>query len=91
MAERNFEELIYRLDERTQAIQKDIMELRSEIIDIKHQIKDNSSDNRTTLKNYVTKEQFAPIQRAIYAAASLIVMTVLGTLLSLVVHKGAPF
>lgn len=80
-------ELLIRLDERIQAIQRDVNELHEEINDLKRQIKADKAEDKINLKNYVTKDEFIPIQRSIYAVASLIIMTVIGTLVSLVVHK----
>lgn len=83
-------ELLIRLDERAASIQKEIKAINDDINELKLQMKADRLEIRETLKNYVTKDEFSPIQRAIYAVASLIIMTVLGTLLSLVVTKGGP-
>lgn len=77
-------ELLIRLDERTASIKKEIEKLSSEIEQIREEIKSNKESDR---KNYVTKEEFAPLQKGFYAVATLIIMTVIGTLVSIVVHK----
>lgn len=84
----NIQELLIRLDERTSSIKKELAEVKVEIEKLKDDMKEGSEKTRDTLsKNYVTKEEFSPIQRAIYGIATLIITTVIGTLLSLVVHK----
>jgi hypothetical protein len=84
---KNIQELLIRLDERSASITKEISDLKSDLEKLKDQIKEDNEEARKNLKNYVTKEEFAPIQRSIYGIATLIVTTVVGTLLSLIVHK----
>lgn len=80
-------ELLIRLDERMSSLQKEIKSLHEEIDDLKKDLKSIKNDNIIALKSYVTKEEFSPIQKSLYGVASLIIMTVVGTLLSLVISK----
>lgn len=84
---RNTNELLIRLDERIGSMQRELTNVNEEIAEIRRQISNDKNDDRVNLKNYVTKEEFSPIQKTLYAIASLIIMTVVGTLLSLVIHK----
>lgn len=84
---KNIQELLIRLDERSASIKKEIADIQSDVEKLKDQIREQNEEDRKNLKNYVTKEEFAPIQRSIYGIATLIVTTVVGTLLSIVVHK----
>lgn len=81
-------ELLIRLDERIVAIQKELVNINGEISELHRQISSDKVDERNTLKAYVTKEEFSPIQKTLYTIATLIIMTVVGTLLSLVINKG---
>lgn len=81
---KSIQELLIRLDERTAAIKRELTDLKIEVEKIKEHIKDDNDSNR---KSFVTKEEFAPIQRSIYGIATLIITTVVGTLVSMVVHK----
>lgn len=76
-----------RLDERILSIKADIEKANKELEQIRAIVDKNKEEERQTLKLYVTKEEFLPIQRAFYAIAGLIGMTVFGTLLSLVINK----
>jgi transcription termination factor NusB len=69
------QELLIRLDERSRAMKQDVAEMKDNISDIQNSFKKD-------LEKFVTKEQFAPIQRAIYSVATFIVVTVIGTILS---------
>lgn len=80
-------ELLIRLDERTASMNKEIADIKADMDKFKEQIRKDTDEERKNLKGYVTKEEFAPIQRSIYGIATLIITTVVGTLLSLVVHK----
>ena len=80
-------ETLARLDERTRSIKNDIQFLKEEITSIKRSVKEETNDINESLAKYVTKEEFSPIQRAIYTVASLIVMSVIGTLISLVLKR----
>ena len=82
----NTNELLIRLDERAVSIQREIKQLNDDISEIKNNIKENRAEY---IKQFVTKEEFAPVQRSIYGIVSLILVTVIGTVLSLVIHKGA--
>lgn len=84
---KKYQDLLIRLDERTRSIAKEIEQLQSEIEKIKQLIKENRSLEQAELKLFVTKEEFQPLQRTLYAIAFSIIMTVIGTLVSLVVHK----
>jgi hypothetical protein len=86
----NTNELLIRLDERTSSIKKELESMRESIAELKRQVKEEKMDERTNLKNYITKDEFAPIQKSVYAVASFIIMTVIGTIISLVVQKGPP-
>lgn len=72
-------ELLYRLDERTADLRREILDLKNEIYELKKFI----------ATEFTTKSEFRPIQKAIYTVATLIITTVVGTLISLVVHKGS--
>ena len=84
---KKYQDLLIRLDERTRSIAKEIEQLQSEIEKIKQLIKENRSLEQAELKLFVTKEEFQPLQRTLYAIAFSIIMTVIGTLVSLAVHK----
>lgn len=84
---RNTNELLIRLDERIGSMQRELTNVNEEIAEIRRQISNDKNDDRVNLKNYVTKEEFSPIQKTLYAIASLIIMTVVGTLLNLVILK----
>lgn len=81
---KSIQELLIRLDERTAAIKRELSDLKIEVEKIKEHIQNDNESNR---KSFVTKEEFAPIQRSIYGIATLIITTVVGTLVSIVVHK----
>lgn len=81
-------ELLIRLDERTSTIKSEIESLKDQIADLRRQFKEEKAEEREALKNYVTKDEFMPIQRGFYAMAGLIITTVIGTVLSIVLQKG---
>lgn len=80
-------DLLVRLDERTDSIKKDLTNIRSDIVDLKNETKQRLDKQDDKFKSYITREEFAPIQRALYAIASLIIMSVVGTLLSFVLKR----
>ena len=75
VSEEKIQELLFRLDERSKNIKSDIEDLKNGLEDMKEATKRD-------LEKYVTKEQFAPMQRAIYSVATFIVVSVLGLLIS---------
>lgn len=93
-SEKNFE-LLARLDERTKAIQSDILTIR---LDLKEktlkleEMIDSSKDEYESVidsleKNYVRKETFSPVQRLVYGVVGLILSGVVVALLGLFVVK----
>lgn len=71
-------DLLIRLDERMLTIQKAL-----------YQVETTQSKFVETIRNeYVTKVEFAPVQRAVYAAVGFIVMGMLGGLMTILL-KGA--
>lgn len=76
VSEEKIQELLFRLDERSKNIKSDIESLKEDVSDVRNAMKRD-------LEKYVTKEQFAPMQRAIYSVATFIIISVLGILISL--------
>ena len=80
VSEEKTQELLIRLDERTRTIKSDFELFRAEIAELRGSIKEESD-------KYVTKEQFAPIQRAVYTVITFICMSIVGAVVSLVIQK----
>lgn len=91
--------LLARVDERTKAIQIDIIHLREEIKDktdrLEDMIKTYKVENDATQKlnkksvddQYVSKETFIPVQRIVYGVVAIILTSVFGALLGIVILK----
>lgn len=58
-------------------LRKDISYMKKQLADIKYQVGDH----------YVTKDEFEPVRKLVYGMVALVLITVMGLLLSLVVHK----
>jgi hypothetical protein len=71
--------LLIRLDEKFQAIQSDIVDLKNEITQLK-----NHAEN-----HLVTQKEFAPVKQSVYAAIGIILTGVMGAILMLIL-KGSP-
>jgi len=59
-----------------------------QVVDDIEQIKKDTTEIKIRLEsNYVTKDQFAPVQKIVYGMVGLILVTVVGALLTLVIIK----
>lgn len=65
------------LDIQVALVRKDISYMKRQLSDIKYQVGDH----------YVTKDEFEPVRKLVYGMVALVLITVMGLLLSLVVHK----
>lgn len=87
---RDDHELLIKLDARLENIEKTVVENRvamaEHISDLKKEIANTTSDAKDT---FVTKSEFSPVQKAVYAAIGFILTGFLGAVLSLVL-KSAP-
>lgn len=74
MADYTTREMLVRLEERIVAIQHEIRQIHKKI-----------DENQDELKEeYVTKAEFAPVKKAVYAAIGFILTGFIGSLLALV-------
>lgn len=78
VSEEKTQELLIRLDERSRGIKADIEELKSDIANMQ-------TSQKRELEKYVTREQFAPIQKSVYTILTSIVLSVIGGIMSLVI------
>ena len=78
--EMTLSELVSRLDERSIAIQDQINTLFELLKKYEEKIEKHE-------EKYVKKEQFLPVQKAVYAVISVIVMTVLSVMLGQIFVK----
>ncbi len=81
-------ETLARVDERTQAMQKQFSEHRENTRDSHEMLKDSIDELKKTVKEeYVTKETFSPIQRIVYGIVSIVMTAVVMAIIGLVILK----
>ena len=68
---------VARIDERTVAMQEDIHSIQA-------QLRETGSINSRT---YVTRTEFAPVQKLVYGMVALMLSSVLVGMVALVIHK----
>lgn len=91
--------LLARVDERTKAIQLDVVNLREDIKDKTDRLEEmikaykietdtaRSVEKKNIEFQYVNKETFVPVQRIVYGVVAIILTSVFGALLGVVVLK----
>lgn len=80
--------LLARIDERTKSIEKKVLDLDSDIKEVRAKMNEDSIALKKDLnENYVNRHQFNPVQRAVFTAISVIVLGVLAAILNLIIPK----
>lgn len=85
----NRNELLIRLDERLKSIQSQFDSFALKILaDIQSLKSDNKSDKENIDNKFVTKEEFLPVQKAVFAAVGLILSGIAAAIGSILIHGG---
>lgn len=85
----NSKELLIRLDERLKSIQSQFDSFALKILaDIQSLKSDNKSDKDNIDNKFVTKEEFLPVQKAVFAAVGLILSGIAAAIGSILIHGG---
>lgn len=82
MAEEEFKVLLARIDERTKNIEN---RLSREYEDIKEDI---AALRKEIKENYVDKNSFNPIQRAVFTSIGVVLLGVIAAVMNIVIPKG---